>query len=183
MLGSPREFCAWLVATEPLIRSDHPFYLLWVLGHEVVDALSAQIGVRSSRPKPQLMVHASAALISEAVLLEQPGVDPELSRRAVSVLMTRALHEDHFRCLFSLASQARLRFLLRPRAPWSGLDGQHGCCVPLLLNGLSMDCSHSDDLASVHRKQVLTGARVNSEPGASETLRRQLGLPVLGLLR
>ena len=132
--------------------------------------------MRSAGPEPQLMVHASAALIREPILIEQSGADPELARRTVGVLMASAWYGDHLRRLHQLIHQSKLWLLLRSRVSWSGTDCQDGVDFPLLLCRQSMNRAHPDDLARVNSEKVLTGAKMNAKPRASETPGGELGL-------
>ena len=129
------------------------------------------------------MMHASAALISEPILVEQPGANPELARRTVGVLMASAWYGDHLRRLHQLIHQSGLWLLLRSRVSWSGTNCQDGVGFPLPLRRQSMNRAHPDHLACVHSEEMLAGARMDAKPRAPEAPGGELGLAALFLLR
>ena len=128
------------------------------------------------------MMHASAALIREAILVEQPGADPELARRTVGILMASAWYGDHLRRLHQLIHQSGLWLLLRSRVSWSCTDCQDGVGFPVPLRRQSMDRAHPDHLASVHSEEMLAGATMDAKPRASEAPSGELGLAAFLLL-
>ena len=100
--------------------------------------------------------------------------------------MPRSSNVGHFKLLLALAHQAGLWILngiTWPRPPRRGTNSQHCIGVRLFFSWQSVDRAHANNLAIVNSQQVLSGARMDAEPGAADVLRRQLGLAALGLLR
>ena len=128
------------------------------------------------------MMHASAALIREPILVEQSGADPELARRTVGILMASAWYGDHLWRLHQLIHQSGLWLLLRSRASWSGTDRQDCVGFPLPFRKQSMNRAHPDHLACVHSEEMLAGARMDAKPRASEAPSCELGLAALFFL-
>ena len=137
----------------------------------------------SSGPEPELMMHASTALIREPLFIEQSGANPELARRTVGILMASAWYGDHLWRLCQLVHQSGLWLLLRSRAAWSGTDCQDSVGFPLPFRRQSMNGAHSNHFACVHSEEMFAGARMDAKPRAPEAPGGELGLATLFLFR
>ena len=101
----------------------------------------------------------------------------------MGILMLWALDVDNLRCLLLLISfQARLRLSLRPGIARSGPNSQHGIRIPLFVCCQTVYGPHTDDLAIVHCKQMLAGARPDTHIGAVNAPSCEFRLATLLLL-
>ena len=68
LFGPTRQLLLRLRPAQPFVSGDHSVDLIWIRGHEIIDALTTRGGVRSSRPEPKLHMNAASTLVRETIL-------------------------------------------------------------------------------------------------------------------